>query len=354
MGARGSIRQQQTHLSAELRDAGKTWVEIAEIFREQFKVNPRAAFRLARNWSQQRAAEEWNARWPGEPKTLKSFSYWESWPGRGGHAPSSDNLVKLAQLFECSVGDLLADQPSFRHLDVALGVRAEPEPPAASATANQTEGLLAELLGNYSTLAIKGSSFATVDSAVRDLVRRIEEIDLIELARVIIMWMHRQEANFARRDFLGNLNGALALAAAAPLLSISDFPDGGQFGGLDERDAIRFEPHILSHCEGMILQLRRCGAVLGARLALPGALAYQRAAAGQAKVAPAAYKARGLSAYAELTQVVGWFCFNIGDYATAQHHYDVARVAAHEARNAELVSYVLSAMSQLASWQGRP
>lgn len=61
-----------------------------------------------------------------------------------------------------------------------------------------------------------------------------------------------------------------------------------------------------------------------------------------------------MSAYAELTQFVGWLCFNLGDYPSAQHYYDDARGVTHDAQNVELVTYILCAMSQLATWQGKP
>jgi hypothetical protein len=75
-----SLRQERAQLAAELRRAGRTWVQIAEDFAQRYRVNMRLAFRLAHGWSQGRAADEWNARWPDRPKTLKNFSYWELWP----------------------------------------------------------------------------------------------------------------------------------------------------------------------------------------------------------------------------------------------------------------------------------
>lgn len=61
-----------------------------------------------------------------------------------------------------------------------------------------------------------------------------------------------------------------------------------------------------------------------------------------------------MSAYAELTQLVGWLSFNMGDCPSAQHYYDDARSAAHDVQNVELVAYTLCTMSQLATWQGKP
>jgi hypothetical protein len=94
--------------------------------------------------------------------------------------------------------------------------------------------------------------------------------------------------------------------------------------------------------------------VLGARLTLQTATGHRQLAARLAKTAPPPFQARAYSAYAELSQLVGWLCFNAGDYGSAQHYYDDARAVAHDAHNVELVTYVLCTMSHLATWQGRP
>lgn len=114
-----SLKQERAQLAADLRHQGRTWVGVAAAFAGRYKVNMRVAFRLARGWSQREAAEAWNARWPDEPKTFKNFSYWEVWPSGTGHAPSLDTLARLAELYECSVADLLTDYSDYRHLDLA-------------------------------------------------------------------------------------------------------------------------------------------------------------------------------------------------------------------------------------------
>jgi hypothetical protein len=73
--------------------------------------------RVAHGWSQEDAASQWNQNWPDEPKSGKSFSYWEVWPGKAGHEPSLDVIERLARLYQCDAADLLADRANYRHMD---------------------------------------------------------------------------------------------------------------------------------------------------------------------------------------------------------------------------------------------
>ncbi|GHJ43676.1 hypothetical protein Cs7R123_10180 [Catellatospora sp. TT07R-123] len=350
-----SLRRQQARLSAELRAGGKTWVEAAEAFQTRFRLNPRVALRSVRGWSQAHAAEEWNRRWPNEPKTFKSFSYWEIWPGRGGYSPSQDNLVRLAEIYECSVADLLADLPSFRHLDSASG--ATLVVPRGTAIAlegeimvrSEAESLLRDLLGRRPG----AEATAPPPADVTSLCRLPGEVDFGDLAQVIVKWIQQLPHSKARRDMLGKLTTALAVAASAPLAELAG--TAGRAGTAPVPDSGRFDPATLAHCEAMMPNLRKQGDVLGASSTLPSALEYRRIAEQQAKAAPTgAARDRAVAVYAELTQLSGWLCFNMGDYGSAQRLYDDARAAAHEARAVELVTYILCTMSHLATWQGQP
>lgn len=114
-----SLRRERREWSADLRSHGSTWVEIADAFADKYGVNPRVALRLAHDWSQRDAADQWNRRWPDEPKTFKNFSYWEQWPAPTGYAPSLDVLARLAELYQCAVADLVTDLADYSALDTA-------------------------------------------------------------------------------------------------------------------------------------------------------------------------------------------------------------------------------------------
>ncbi|MFD0747456.1 helix-turn-helix transcriptional regulator [Phytohabitans flavus] len=96
------------HEAERLRAAGRSYRQIAVLWRERDGVNSRVAYRLAHGLTQADVAERWNAQWPdpATPKTAKTISYWEIWPGPGGRTPSPDTLNKLAYLYRCSAGEL--------------------------------------------------------------------------------------------------------------------------------------------------------------------------------------------------------------------------------------------------------
>lgn len=349
-----SKKQERNQLRCVLRAAGKSWVEVAEVLRQHYRLNARVAFRYAHGWSQRRAADEWNHRWPDELKTFKNFSYWELWPSSTGHAPSFDNLSKLAELYECAVSDLLVDLPDFRHLDTAVGPtslnadEALAVLPSTRRLASDAELSVQDEQTRWGTL----SPLVLAHSAA-PLLQRLQEVNFTELAQEIVMWMQHLNPSVSRRVLLSKLSAAFTAAAVSPLLDVLTPTEYERVTRAMQRPA-DFDQAALCYVERMTTNLRQQGDVLGPQLILQSAIGHRQLMQQLAQAAPAKFQQRAISAYAELTQLLGWLCFNLGDYQSAQHYYDDARSTAHDAQNTELVTYILCTMSHLAVWQGKP
>lgn len=211
-----SMKAEQRQLVAALRAQQRTWAEIATVLARRFGVNLRAALRMVHGWSQQDAADRWNERWPNDPKTFKNFSYWEQWPAPSGHAPSLGVLARLAELYECSLADLVADCADFRHRDATFrDVEALRTVPRSLAP------------GDLPPEASEGG--------LEDLLAHLDQMDVGELARMTTAWAERLGAPDARRSVLLKLSAGLSLAAASTQMaddisssSLGMMPAGGR------------------------------------------------------------------------------------------------------------------------------
>lgn len=198
-----SHRQVQLQRSRELRAAGRTWGEVAAIFRREYAVNARVALRLAHGWSQGDVAERWNERWPDDPKTFKNISYWEQWPATTGYAPSLEVLTRLADIYQCHVAELLADATDHRGEDPNHQARQDLHHLPDVITPDGADP--------------DGQTHDRARDRVVALLARLEECDVQELARQTANWAAQLDPAIDRRSLLLKLSFALTVAAAAPL-----------------------------------------------------------------------------------------------------------------------------------------
>jgi hypothetical protein len=362
-----------------MRQAGNTWAEIGVAFQAAYRVNPRVAMRQAHGWSQPQAAEEWTRLWPDDPKTFKNFSYWEQWPGQTGHAPSLETLDRLARLYHCRVTDLLGDCRDYGLKPTAsLSVRDRlggqpaggagpgvaagqliPQQPGPGQARDQFRGHLPAgrprgrqadrphagpagmpHVGTPDTPAdrLPAVSSAALQAAL-ETIRRAQITQLIQAGSVA----EEPGRRLRRRTLLLEASSALAIVAAAPVLEVPRTASRSRSG------RIHADLAIVNYTSDVVGGLRRLGGTVGPRITLQPAMALRSAMAALARSVPEVVTSQALTAYGDLTQLIGWLLFNLGDYKAAWYYYDDARAAAYRAGNNDLVTYTLAAASQLAA-----
>jgi hypothetical protein len=198
MTARSARRQEQLELAASLRAEGRTWIAIGTALQDRYGLNALVAMRLAHGWGQAEAAAGWTAAWPDDPKTFKTFSSWENWPGPTGHAPSLAVLDRLAQLYQCNVADLLSRWGEHRSAD------------------------------DY-------ESAETGDAESGTLAWQVGHLELDELSRSMDHWAERLPRE-QRRALLLKLSAATAVAAGrsstTPVAAMGTGPKLSELAGL--------------------------------------------------------------------------------------------------------------------------
>jgi tetratricopeptide (TPR) repeat protein len=354
MGELRSQKQQREQLVRALRAAGKSWVDVADALRQRYRFNARVAFRYAHEWSQHQAAHEWNQRWPDELKTFKAFSCWEQWPSRTGHAPTFDNLSKLAELYECAVSDLLVDLPNFRHRDSAANPQntaltvgkpdADLVVPSdvavwATATGLQLPDTLVAMLMHYL------GSLVTPDHEMR-ITPRDRDQAYHQLVQFLRSWAHTMD----RRNVLRLLAWAGTAASVFPA-TVGD--EHERVASVLSR-ASRVDAQTIEHIEAVLWHCRRQDHALGPQAVLTTVLAQRDLTRALVPDCPDALRPRMLSTLSEASRQAGWLSFDLKQFDHAGYYYEDARALAHEAENTGLGAFVLCEMSHLATWQGKP
>lgn len=351
-----SLKQIQAQLSDQLRAADHSWAQIGREFQRRFHVNARVALRQARGWTQPEAAERWNRRWPDDPKTFKNFSYWEAWPSSTGYAPSLEVLDRMAQLYECSVADLLSDLddygarkrpvlsqvrepgPAGGGLGPAGGVlgppRQAPQPYALAAAAPASEVRFDPYFGappvpqTRDDLGANPGDLLSSMNAVRDISSLMEPPD--------------GGNSLSRRSALLNLSSLFAVAAAAPLAGEAVLPS----------PAGRVDPAMVENTGLIVGGLRQQNAALGPSATVQTGLAVRAMMESVVKDAPAGLTSQAWVVYGDLAHLLGWMMFNMGQDDAARFYYDDARKAAYQADDYELAANILAAQAHLSMSAG--
>jgi tetratricopeptide (TPR) repeat protein len=342
-----SLKQAQAQIAEQMRAQGQSWAQVGREFQQRFHVNARVALRQARGWTQPEAAERWTSKWPHDPKTFKSFSYWEAWPSATGYAPSLDVLDRLAQLYECSIADLVSDLDDYGALKqpAVSGVREPRERPALPAAASVGTAGAVGTAGVAGTVmrpradANGSPNSAKLFGSLADLRAALPQFaDLSSTALPDATSM----PGFTRRKALLEMSSAFAVAAALPLLERTSAT--GEVGSVDRA--------VVTNTGLIVGGLRRQNAALGPGTTVQTGMALRAMMESVVKDAPSSVRNEAWVVYGDVAQLIGWMMFNLGEEATARYYYDDARKAAYQAGDFELASNVLAATAHLAMSQG--
>ncbi|MGI9003304.1 MAG: hypothetical protein ACR2GH_16880 [Pseudonocardia sp.] len=339
-----SKKAAQARLTAKLRAENKTWTEVAQHFAQCYQVTMLVAFRLAHGWSQNQVAEQWNDHWPDEPKTFKSFSCWENWLSSTGHEPSLRTLDRLAQLYECSVGDLLSDRADYRHLDPAT------RPVSTDAADHRdVEPDGRQVPDNLATLLVMQLEAMTTPTGKHPPGPREREEIFDNLVRFLTAWGH----TVRRRYILQILASAAPIAAAALLADMSSYDEQVRVVSAIQTPS-RVDAAVIENIEQVLRHCIRQDDAIGPQAVLDTVLVQRNLVRTMLPECPSELRPRLLSLFSDLSRCAGWCACHLTDFDSAWYFYEQARLAAHEAENTELGTFVMCLMSQLATLQGRP
>lgn len=330
-----SLKQEMDLLSAELRDQGLTWVEIAERFRQRWPLNPLQSFREAHRLTQSKVTDRWNSLWPDDPLTVRKLGAWEAWPNRTGNEPSQAALSRLARVYQCQAGDLVNGED---HRDADEHSRRTQRDLVPARVAISPAGLL-----NLTNIP------ATANDLSQDAlpVGKLRDTEFDQLVQALATWA----AQMNRRDVLAMIGAAATAAYASPLLDRLNDDELHRIAEVAANPS-RVDEATIGHIEAVLHHCRRQEDTLGPKAVLETVLAQHQLVRSLLPSAPEALRERLWSLLANICRSMGWMLFNLNDFRGADYYFAQARTAAHEADDDAMNSFVLANWSQLATWRG--
>ena len=255
-----SLKRQMDVLTAQMREHGATWSQIAADYQLRFKLNPLRGYREAHRYTQSKVVQLWNLRWPDDALSERRLGAWEAWPSATGNEPPISGLERLARIYRCRAGDLVHGEDHSRDDDHAGGHR------------RPRTGLL---LSPYSQSPISPTFLGGLpaQSPGRETDRVLAVADLREqefgyLVAALTQWADGMK----RRDLLAVIASAAAAAHASPLLAHLD-RDALERLTLASRAPSRVDGEVVGHVETILHHAIRQEDILGPQAVLETALA---------------------------------------------------------------------------------
>lgn len=174
-------------------------------------------------------------------------------------------------------------------------------------------------------------------------------VDAYQLTDYLRSWA----TDVNRRELIRLLGLAATNLAAVPLLITLNDDEQGRLEKVIATPR-RVDAQAVGYIETVLHAAMNQDDVLGPQAALDTVLAQRKLTHTLLSECPSQLRRRLLTLYGNVSRFAGWLSFDLGDFETASIYYEQARVAAHEAENADLSSFVLCNMSHLATWRQRP
>lgn len=331
-----SLKEEMDRLTAELRERGSTWAEIAREYQRRYRLNSRQAFREAHRFTQDRVVDEWKTLWPSEPFSVRKLGSWEAWPGITGNEPPVAGLNRLARIYGCRACDLVDGEDHTQRDQNANVPRRRHVPPAhttVSLTFSDIKGILPiqPLRGPMSPGELRDREFEQLVHAFTDWATQMN-----------------------RRDVLALIGAAATSAYASPVLDRLD-ADESQRVTMAAAGPSRVDDATIGHIDAVLRHCMRQEDALGPQVTVATVLAQEHLVVSLlSSGAPARMRSKLLSLLADIRRCNAWMLFNLNDFKGADYYYSQARNAAHQADDDAMCSMVLANWSQLATWRGDP
>lgn len=155
-----------------------------------------------------------------------------------------------------------------------------------------------------------------------------------------------------RRELLRLLGMASAEMTVPTILADLDSDDQDRVVRAVDTPS-RVDELTIQRVESMLHTAMHQDDALGPHAVLDTVLAQRKLVQTLLVECPDGLRSRLLKLFSNMSRFAGWLSFDLADYATSSRYYEQARLAAHEAEDADLSMFVLCNMSHLATWQGR-